>query len=338
MLASVLALLTFACDVSYFQHLADDSYPHPWLIFRAADGTFIDPNCAANYRWAKAAARAGKLVGYTAYIVYEPGVDLLAQLKKALGNKPDEFLTVMIDVERWGGKITGNHSPEINREADRIAAWLGDRKRVLVYANSGDFAALFPKRDRWLHLILADYTAVPPHLQHVLAHAIGWQYTDGSGNYPAPDGYPTSSAPFGHCDHNVFPNHTPTQLAAALGVGTNGATMSITDGDAKTLFAHKLTSHGQTQTVAAWIANGCRNARLTLDGINDVKKALLTKTTGVLDMLGAVKADLAKLTSDVAAVQAAVAKVDADVTAIRAGQLEPITVPLNGSIVIGGAK
>src|SRR5690348_14198142 len=123
---------TFACDVSYYQRGVDDSYPHPWFIFRLCDGTFIDPNFSHNYAWACKAVR-GKLKGFTVYGVFRPGVDLLAILKRFIPN-PDPHMTFMLDVESWGGQIRGNHSGEINALLDRIAEWLGDRRRVLVYA------------------------------------------------------------------------------------------------------------------------------------------------------------------------------------------------------------
>jgi hypothetical protein len=204
---------TFATDTSYYQAPVDDTYPHPWVIFRGCDGTFVDPLFSKNYAWACKAAAAGKIVGFTVYAVYRPGIDIVQQIKGIVG-VPDKHLTVMIDVETWGGQIGGNRSSEITRMAEGFASWLGSRKRVLAYANRGDFAVLFPSRPSWLKLVVAGYSSVQP----VFPNMIGWQYSDGEARWSVPAGYPRSTPPFGACDHNVFPFHTPQQLAVALGV------------------------------------------------------------------------------------------------------------------------
>lgn len=114
--------------------------------------------------------------------------------------------------------------------------------------------------------------------------------------------------------------------------------MSITDADAKTIVGHKITLHGQTQTVGGWLANGCRNAKLALDAINDVKKAITAPNTGLLALAAAGVAQGKKIVAGVAALQSSVDSLTTEVAAIRAGQLEPITVPITGSVVIGGGK
>lgn len=205
---------TISCDTSEFQPAVSDSYPHKWYIFRACDGTYRDPKFLANYAWAEHAAVTGKITGYTIYCVYRPGVDVFSVVRDMVGS-PSEHLTVLIDVESWRGQITGNQSRRINRLARQFAKWLGSKQRVLGYGNQGDLVSLYPRRLSWLRLIVAAYTSTQPQVPNM----IGWQYTDGSSNWPTQPGLPRSSPPFGNCDHNVFPGLTPLALANELGVG-----------------------------------------------------------------------------------------------------------------------
>jgi hypothetical protein len=206
---------TFATDVSYYQDAVNDDYPHHWFIFRGCDGTFVDPKFSVNHAWAKKATASGKLAGFTVYVVYRPGVNVLDVLKGIVG-LPHPKLTVMIDVESWSGQIRGDYSAGITALANGLAAWLGDKRRVLAYGNQGDLANLYPDRPSWLRLVVASYGSVKPNVHNM----IGWQYSDGESRWPVPTGYPRSTPPFGRCDHNVFPGLSPSQLADALGVGT----------------------------------------------------------------------------------------------------------------------
>jgi hypothetical protein len=206
---------TFTCDVSSYQPPVDDSYPWPWLIFRACDGTYRDSNFAANLAWAKKAAAAGKLAGYTVYAVYEPGVDTLGTVKAMVGT-PDDHITVMIDVESWGGKIQGNRSADVTALWLALGTWLGDQRRVIVYGNQNDLASLYTTRPPGVRLVVASYGSIKPNVPG----QIGWQYSDGQTLYPLPAGWPRSSPPFGACDHNHF-DLDPADLAATLGVGAD---------------------------------------------------------------------------------------------------------------------
>jgi hypothetical protein len=212
--------MTFSVDVSYYQKAADDSYRRGWFIFRACDGTFRDPNFAANLAWAKRAVKT-TLTGYTVYVVYRPGVDVLSIVKSMLGT-PDNHLTVMIDVESWGGEIRGDHSSEITRLAEALAQWLGDKRRVLAYGNQGDLANLYPHRPSWLKLVVASYGMFRPNLHNMF----GWQYSDGSLRWSVLRGYPRSSKPFGNCDHNFFLGLSAKEIAATLGVSPSNHTTS----------------------------------------------------------------------------------------------------------------
>lgn len=213
---------TIACDISYYQPVVDDTYPHKWLIFRACDGTFRDPHFAANYKWCRKAVKTGRLTGFTVYAVYRPGVDIVSTVQSMVG-KPGRHLTVMVDVESWNGEITGDHSVEITDVVKRFADWLGSRDRVLAYGNRYDLAALYPTRPDWLRLVVASYGSEEPDVPHMVA----WQYSQGLSTDPLPPGLPRSSRPFGDCDHNIFPGLAPSRVADTLGVGLHKKEPSV---------------------------------------------------------------------------------------------------------------
>lgn len=208
----------YACDVSEFQVPVTDTYPHRWLIFRACDGDYRDHNAAQNLAWCKKAKAAGKLDGYTLYSVYRPGQNsAILDTLDALGVPKDCHL--MIDAESWGNAITGNHSPEINSLADRLAARNG-RGNVWGYANRGDYASVWPSRPSWLGLVVASYGSSKPSSPGP-GPLVGWQYSDGQDSNPVPAGAPRSSAPFGRCDHNqLFVGAAPSGgTGTKLGTG-----------------------------------------------------------------------------------------------------------------------
>lgn len=186
-----------ACDVSEWQTAVNNAYPHRWLIFRVLYGATVDQRCEANLAWAKKAKASGRLDGYTVYVVWLPGENkhILAELDSL--HVPTDC-HVMIDVESWKGSIRGDHSAEITSLANSLAARQGSKDRVWAYANRGDLNNIYPHRPAWLGLVIAAYGSDKPSNPGPGPLA-GWQYTDGtyaSGNRP------TSSDPFGHCDHN----------------------------------------------------------------------------------------------------------------------------------------
>lgn len=198
-------------DVSEFQQPVNDTYPHRWLSFRACDGSYVDRNVGLNLSWALHARSTGRIDGFTVYVVYRPFKNalILANLDR-LGVPKD--CVVMIDAETWGGQITGDHSVELNQLADALAARQGSRQRVWGYGNRGDLAALWSGRPAWLGVVVASYGGSRPSVPNM----VGWQYTDGQYDVP---GLPSSSAPFGPCDHNVFTiqaAHTDTSSEAPL--------------------------------------------------------------------------------------------------------------------------
>lgn len=197
---------TLFTDVSEFQRSPySNAYPYQFASFRANDGTYVDHKAAANLAWCKAAADAGRIAGFIVYVVYRPNwQETLATLKLVVGT-PHPKMAVMIDVESWGGQITGNQSVSINAMREAIISWLGaNRKRCTGYANAGDFAALWPTRGD-TKVILANYSSNP-----AFPNKIAHQYTSSA-----------NVAPFGSpVDLNSADGLTPAQFAASLGLVT----------------------------------------------------------------------------------------------------------------------
>jgi peptidoglycan hydrolase-like protein with peptidoglycan-binding domain len=172
-------------DVSQWQRTVDDAYPWQFLCFRSNDGDQRDKNFAANLAWADKAVADGRMFGYMVYYFYRPGVNGAAVLKSMVGS-PKPRMAVMIDVESDAGQVTGNQSTSINAQFDELARWLGDRKRVTGYGNTGDLNALWPTKPEGIRLVIAAYGSNPAY-PGKFAH----QYSD---SYVTP--------PFGACDIN----------------------------------------------------------------------------------------------------------------------------------------
>jgi hypothetical protein len=85
--------------------------------------------------------------------------------------------------------------------------------RVIGYANSGDFATMWPSRPAGLRVIGAGY-GVNPNLPGQIGH----QYTNGQVGASPPQ-LPSGCPPFGNCDMNSADGLSPQQLAAACGIG-----------------------------------------------------------------------------------------------------------------------
>lgn len=193
---------TVYADVSEFQPAVDDHYPYKFIAFRSNDGTYRDHHFAQNIAWAKAACDSGRLAGFIVYFVFETNwLDAVSTLEQMVG-KPHPNMAVMIDVENWSGKIKGNHSVQINAARERLIGWLGgNRRRVIGYANAGDFDALWPNRGD-CNVVLANYSANP-----VFPRKIAHQFSD---RFVVP--------PFGACDVNSADGMSPAEFAAVLGL------------------------------------------------------------------------------------------------------------------------
>lgn len=212
-------------DVSKWQVPVDNTFTRPFLMYKISEGTsYVDPHAAVNGSWCHANAGPGKkLVGHGGYHVWSPGNEQ-AQADLFFSNaKLSPYFVAMIDVESWGGRITGDHSASVTLLANLFAAKLGQR-RVKVYGNSGDLATIDPARPSWLGAVKAGYSSQAP-----AEPWDGWQYTDGETKWPVPAGWPRASAPFGNCDHNAYFG-TVQQFAATWGISTVAPSPAIPTG------------------------------------------------------------------------------------------------------------
>jgi len=194
---------TLFADVSSYQPDVDNRYPYHFLSIRSNDGTYRDSHFAFNLAWAKHAVDIGRMTGFLVYFVYEPNWSETVGTFKAMVGTPHPKMAVMIDAETWGGKISGNQSAGLNAARESLIAWLhGNRKRVIGYANAGDFASMWPTRGD-TKVVLANYSNNPP-FPGKIAHQF-------ASNFVVP--------PFGPCDINSADGLSPVQFAAALGLG-----------------------------------------------------------------------------------------------------------------------
>ncbi len=213
---------TLFVDVSEWQCPVDDSYPYPWLSIRSNDGTYRDHNFAANWDWARRALDDGRLLGLIVYAVYRPNwADALQTHIDMQGENRDDVVS-MVDVETWGGEITGDNSDGINRMVWGASDWHGSQidgrpRRVIGYLNPND-ASIWPVRPP-IGFVVPSYGAPPrfgPGLEDVAAQMIAHQYTDGQG-YGG--GLPEGAPPFGNCDMNAANGYDAWQLRDATGIG-----------------------------------------------------------------------------------------------------------------------
>ena len=193
-------------DVSRWQVPVNNNYPHPFFSFKCSDGGDVDPNNGANLSWSKSnvGSSGKKMVGFAGYHVYRVGEDNFGGIKRALGS-PNNYMTIMLDVEDWEGEITTNQSGPLNKLRDQCIDWLGgSRSRVFGYANTGNgnLQTLWPDY-KDTKFIIPNYSGKPSH-----PAMIGHQYADD-----------VSCAPFGPCDANIAYGKTPAQWAQTLGIG-----------------------------------------------------------------------------------------------------------------------
>ncbi|QIS15445.1 hypothetical protein [Nocardia arthritidis] len=216
---------TLFADVSYYQPPVDDSYPYEVFSFRSNDGTFQDPNFAANYHWSTSAVDSGRLAFFIVYLYLRPNwldtVNTHRSMVSALGG-PHPKMVAMLDVES-GGNPPGDGSDWINRSYWNLADWLGNPERVIGYANPTDFYNMWPVRPDGLRVVAAGY-GYNPDLPGKIAH----QYTDGNG-YGG--GLPEGCPPFGNCDMNSADGLDAHQFAAACGVGSPAPEPTLTQAD-----------------------------------------------------------------------------------------------------------
>ncbi|SRR6266576_3373021 len=184
-------------DRSEFQGVPyEASFQGPIEAFRTNDGNKVDRLAKTNAAVCRAASLAGRVSICIAYFVYEPGVDAAAIQRQVLG-APWAQLVSMADIESWQGKISGNHSVDINAEMATQGRWLGSPRRAIGYANAGDFARLWPSRNG-ANVILASYGT---EVSERVAGQFAQQYTNG---HYVLYGLPVRSDNAPPCDHNVY--------------------------------------------------------------------------------------------------------------------------------------
>lgn len=172
-------------DLSEFNAGLDDTYPYPFVIFRSGDGTYRDRKFSTNYGQALHALARGKLIGFGVYHVWRPDGDHgLSTLLDQIGHGHVPRMMIEWDIESWGNEIVGDHSAAITatmrvtvaqlnaRRPDSQRRWWNrayyrwqDRKRVRLYGNAGDLAAICPRRPRRM-VRLADYGGNPARPRH----------------------------------------------------------------------------------------------------------------------------------------------------------------------------
>ncbi|QJD50330.1 endolysin [Mycobacterium phage MarkPhew] len=206
---------TLYADVSEWQVPVTDAYTdagYRVLCIRSNDGTHRDLDWASNYAWCKRAADDGRLACFLVYFVWRPDWRAAVETFKAQVGQPHPKMAVMLDVESWGGQIGGDQSDGINAAFESIAEYVGDRRKVIGYGNTGDLNNLWPRKPEGVRLVVAGYGRLPTY-PGMIAH----QYTDGQG-YGG--GLPEGAPPFGNCDMNAANGLTATAFAAALGIET----------------------------------------------------------------------------------------------------------------------
>lgn len=187
------------------------------VLFRSADGTYQDHKFVTNLALGKHACDTGRLACIGDYFVFEDNWQAtLSTFKQQIG-KPHPKMFLVIDLETWGGKITGDHSRQVNAVRGELIRWLRSNrgpitravdailgrqhKRVLVYGNVGDLTTLFPRRPRGLRYIVAAYGS-NPDFPGKIAHQFSDSYTA--------DGLPAG-------DINSADGLSPLQFAAKVG-------------------------------------------------------------------------------------------------------------------------
>ncbi len=212
---------TIYADVSEWQAPVDDRYPHRVLCIRSNDGDHRDENWDTNYSWCTRRCDAGELDFFIVYFVWRRNWRQTVDTLMDMVGRPHPRMSVMIDVEGWGGLITGDRSDGINRAYWAIADWLADRRRVLGYGNVGDLNRLWPVKPAGIRLVIAAYGTTP-----VYPGTVAHQYTDDKG-YGNGTTLPNGAPPFGNCDMNSADGLNPLQFAAACGIQIDSLTGTL---------------------------------------------------------------------------------------------------------------
>lgn len=197
---------TLWSDVSEYQVPVTDKYPYQVLCIRSNDGTYYDKKFAGNYGWSCHALDSGRLRALIIYMVYRPNWQQTLDTTKAMVGVPHPHTAFMIDVESWGGQITGDNSDHINRLFWGLADWVGSTTRVIGYGNVGDLDTLWPTKPAGVRLIVAAYGSNPNY-----SGKLGHQFTNGIIDA-------LEVPPFGHADVNSADGYDIDSFCAAIGI------------------------------------------------------------------------------------------------------------------------
>lgn len=262
--------MIYSADVSKYQVQVNNQYTRQWLIIRCCDGNTFDQNAVGNADWCRGAVAQGLMVGWTAYVVYRPGLNaaVIANLKRIL-----PLDRVMIDIESWGGQITGNHAAEINALAASIGQIVGPTN-VWVYGNAGDLNSIDPGRTQLT--VVAAYGTKKPALPNM----IGWQYTNGQ---TVSGSRPLSSAPFGACDHNELYVDELSPSGGGVIIGGNVTTPAQ---DAAAVWATPVPVPTQ------WAANGSQSASFVLSQCLSLLTVLYNNEASLLAAVNAIPGEV----------------------------------------------
>jgi hypothetical protein len=177
---------TLYADVSEWQVGVNDTYPYSVLCIRSNDGTYRDRQWVNNYGWCLRNVDTGRLTFFIVYFVWRPNWRETVETFKSQVRAPHPRMAVMIDVESWGGQISGDQSTGINAAYEAVGAYVGSPAKVIGYGNVGDLNLLWPTKPAGVRLVVAAYGSNPPYPGKI-AH----QYTDGQGyGGGLPDGAP----------------------------------------------------------------------------------------------------------------------------------------------------
>lgn len=204
---------TYWADVSQYQRVVDDTYPHRVFSFRSNSGNKLDSNAAANLAWSLKALDDGRLDIAIVYYFFRPGqanCDLWKDVVTVNG-RIHPRIVCMVDVEGDKGSVRGNNSAEINDEVQRVQGWLGGN-RVIGYLNPNADPGLWPTRPN-IPLVVPHYNNTPGQ-SYAFPNRFAHQYSD---RVPC--------APFGPCDANYTALDIPA-LAALVGVKIPGGTVA----------------------------------------------------------------------------------------------------------------
>jgi hypothetical protein len=248
---------TYWADVSQYQRVVDDSYPHRIFCFRTNTGNKKDTAADANLTWALSGLERGRLDIVIAYYFFRPGqanCDLWRQVVTRNG-QIDPRIVCMVDVEGDNGSVRGNNSVEINDEVRRVQGWLGG-KRVIGYLNPNADPGLWPTRPG-IPLVVPHYNNAPGQ-SYAFPDRFAHQYSD---RVPCP--------PFGPCDAN-YTDLTITQLKTLFGITEGEEPMATLDQDQANAVAEggaQLKRYpGRIRLPSAWLRKILGNSWLDKEG------------------------------------------------------------------------